>query len=331
MKLSRLVFIILKGMFFLVIMTSCEPAGLNPDPTNTPPKARFRIVPDCGDTTVAFVLDGHRSADSQDVSLWLKYRWDLNGDSIWDTEFVDYPYLIYRFAKPGRYTVRMEVQDRFGLGSTAGASVTTWGANSDTSHIVDLRDGQWYKTIRINGIWWMAENLNYGKLIQDTQLPADDDVAEKYCFQNDPSMQGESGGYFTYYDWNEVMNYKTWSDQGLCPPGWRVPTQSEWDTLIRSPLYRGLDPYFTEGGLSGLNLTRIGIHELTKPWGSRSGFWMYFTRDFQIEYYRGSYCPCPFVRSSWHFRNGNDNGAMIRFVNDSIRKNGGALPVRCVK
>jgi hypothetical protein len=58
---------------------------------------------------------------------------------------------------------------------------------------------------------------------------------------------------------------------------------------------------------------------------------MYFTRDFQKDFYKKKYGPCPFVVSSWYFRQGNDNRALIRYVNDSIRINGGALPVRCIK
>lgn len=332
----RIASLILKGIFILLIFSSCEPAGLHPDEDNAPPKAKFYISPDRGDTTVTFVLDGHSSTDSEDINLFLEYRWDLNGDSIWDTEFVNYPYFVTHFPKPGTYTVRMEVRDRYGLSTMAEAKVTTWGMNNDTSHFIDPRDGQEYKTVRIKGVWWMAENLNFGTMIPDTAMATDNGLPEKYCYLNDPTIRSNFGGYDTYYHWDELMEYDTLSVQGLCPPGWRVPDLTDWDSLLSPFGGLGLITYFAEGGYSRLNLTRIGIHELTKPWNMTgtylpATYWMYFTRDFEIEYYRGKYQPCPFLCSSSYFYKGNDNTAMIRFVNDSIREYGGALPVRCVK
>ena len=178
----------------------------------------------------------------------------------------------------------------------------------------------------------MAENLNYGTMIPDYQTASDNGLAEKYCSRNDSTMHSLYGGFYTYYDWDELMDYDTVHFQGLCPPGWKVPSGADWDSLISGFGGAGLRSYFAENGFSRLNLTRIGIHELTKPWEPFSlSFWMYFTRDFDVEFYRGQYQPCPYLRSSSYFRNGNDNTAMIRFVNDSIRKYGGALPVRCIR
>lgn len=327
---------LLLGFPLLALITGCDPSGLHPDEDNTPPKARVKIVPDKGDTTVAFVLDGHLSTDREDINLFLEYRWDLENDGTWDTEFADYPYLITRFPIPGIHPVRMEVRDRYGLTATAEATVTTWGINNDTSHLVDPRDGQWYKMVRIKGLWWMAENLNFGVMIRDTQIPSDNGSAEKYCYQNDPSIRGEHGGFYTFYNWNEMMNYDTLAIQGICPPGWRIPGRADWDSLLAPFGGRGLVSYFAEKGFSRLNLTRTGIHEMTKSWEPidtfpGSAYWMYFTRDYSKEYYQRKYQACPFIRSSRYFYLGNSNDAQIRFVNDSIRKNGGALPVRCVK
>ncbi|MFO7616061.1 MAG: FISUMP domain-containing protein, partial [Bacteroidales bacterium] len=323
-------------LFVLGLLTGCNPAGLHPDDDNTPPKARFRIVPNRGDTTMVFVLNGQASTDREDINLFLEFRWDLDGDGAWDTEFEDYPYLIARFPDPGIHLVVMEVRDRYGLTATAEATVTTWGINNDTSHLIDPRDGQWYKTVRIKGMWWMAENLNIGLMIQDPQLPADNGIYEKYCYLNDPSAWRADGGYLTYYDWDEVMDWDTLSTQGLCPPGWRIPTRTDWDSLLTPFGGKGLVSHFAEGGFSRLNLTRIGIHELTKPWETIddypvSAYWMYWTREYTKEPYRRGYRPCPFVRSSRYFYRGNNNDAQIRFVNDSIRTYGGAVPVRCVK
>jgi uncharacterized protein (TIGR02145 family) len=35
------------------------------------------------------------------------------------------------------------------------------------------------------------------------------------------------------YQWDELMQYQTSeASQGLCPPGWHVPTSAEWDELL---------------------------------------------------------------------------------------------------
>jgi uncharacterized protein (TIGR02145 family) len=40
------------------------------------------------------------------------------------------------------------------------------------------------------------------------------------------------------YQWDELMQYQTTeSSQGLCPPGWHVPSESEWTTLFN--FYQG--------------------------------------------------------------------------------------------
>ncbi|MCX6225699.1 MAG: hypothetical protein NTV01_13270, partial [Bacteroidia bacterium] len=287
------------------LIVACEPSGLRPDPDNTPPKAYFRISPPTGESTMSFVLDGRSSIDAEDILQFLEFRWDLDNDSIWDTEFSSYPYLIQHFPVPGIHQLRMEVRDRHGLSDQATATVETYGINPDTSQFVDPRDGQSYRMVRIGGTWWMAENLNFGIMIRDTQMSGDNGIYEKYCYQNDPTLKGPSGGYYTYYHWDEVIDYDTTGIRGLCPPGWKLPGRSDWDSLLNPFLDRGLRPYFGEGGYSGLNLTSIGFHELTKPWETIdewpcSAFWMYFTRSFQKDFYMKHYGPCPFIISSWY-------------------------------
>lgn len=322
-------------LFFLIM--ACEPTGSRPDEDNTPPRAVFSISPSVGDSTTAFVLEGGKSSDAEDINQFLEFRWDLNNDSIWDTDFDSYPSLIQHFSIPGKYLVRMEVRDRYGLTDQAMATLKTYGINNDTSSFTDPRDGQTYRTARIGGTWWMAENLNFGTMIRDTQISRNNGIYEKYCYDNDPGFTGIEGGYFTYYDWDELIDYDTIGVRGLCPPGWKIPGRNDWDSLLNPFIDLGLRVYFAENGYSRLNLTSIGFHELTKTWelideSPCTAFWMYFTRDYEKDFYRKKYRACPLVVSSWYFRKYNqENIALIRFVNDSVRRNGAALPVRCVK
>ena len=79
----------------------CEHMGVQPDDDNTAPKARLSISPSTGDSTKSFILSGLSSVDKEDITDLLEFRWDLNNDSIWDTEFIAYPYLITHFTIPG--------------------------------------------------------------------------------------------------------------------------------------------------------------------------------------------------------------------------------------
>jgi len=322
-------------VLILVLAVGCETMGVQPDADNTPPVARFSIFPSTGDSTTSFLLVGHASFDAEDMPDFLEFRWDLNNDSTWDTGFRAYHSLIEHFPVPGKYRIRMEVRDRHGLTDQAVAHLTSYGINSDTSHFTDPRDGQTYRMVRIGGKWWMAENLNFGTMIRDTALARDNGVYEKYCYLDDPAIRGTSGGFYTFYHWDEVIDYDYKGSRSLCPPGWRMPGRVDWDSLLIPLIDRGLVTYFAEGGYSRLNLPRIGIHEMKKPWEVRdtcpcTSFWMFFTRDYEKDFYRG-YTPCPYVWSSSFVGKSREYSTLIRYVNDSIRKLGGALPVRCIK
>lgn len=92
--------------------------------------------------------------------------------------------------------------------------------------VFDERDGRTYKTTVINGLEWMAENLNYV-------------VDSSFCY-NDESAYCEKYG--RLYRWESAMALDTtairvrqWTEgkkyQGVCPQGWHLPTLEELRTL----------------------------------------------------------------------------------------------------
>lgn len=90
-------------------------------------------------------------------------------------------------------------------------------------------EGQVYNTIQIFSQCWLKENLNVGKMIQVIQPTTDNDTIEKYCYYNEPDSCAKYGG---FYSWNEMMQYTTQQGaQGICPPGWHLPTDEEWKVL----------------------------------------------------------------------------------------------------
>ncbi len=96
--------------------------------------------------------------------------------------------------------------------------------------LIDTRDEQVYGTVQINGKCWMAENINYGIKINNGSSQLNNNIAEKYCYDD---MLSHCENYGGLYQWAEAMQYS--SGQvivGLCPGGWHVPSQSEWTDFI---------------------------------------------------------------------------------------------------
>jgi uncharacterized protein (TIGR02145 family) len=95
-------------------------------------------------------------------------------------------------------------------------------------------DGNNYATVQIGAgksilQTWMAENLKVGTRINGPQAQTDNGIIEKYCSNNDEANCAIYGG---IYQWSEMMQYATTPGaKGICPTGWHLPTDEEWNTL----------------------------------------------------------------------------------------------------
>ncbi|MBW6460709.1 MAG: hypothetical protein K0B08_09060 [Bacteroidales bacterium] len=76
---------------------------------------------------------------------------------------------------------------------------------------------------------WLKENFNVGDMIPGIMEQSNNETIEKYCYNNDTNNCISYGG---LYQWNEMMQYTTQQGaQGICPPGWHIPTDEEWKVL----------------------------------------------------------------------------------------------------
>jgi uncharacterized protein (TIGR02145 family) len=93
-----------------------------------------------------------------------------------------------------------------------------------------IYQGKTYNTVLINNQCWFKDNLNAGTQIDDEILASNDTRIEKYCYRNSASYCTNYGG---LYLWHEAMNYiQDYSNQGICPNGWHIPTLDEVQILI---------------------------------------------------------------------------------------------------
>jgi uncharacterized protein (TIGR02145 family) len=108
------------------------------------------------------------------------------------------------------------------------------GANDGYSFVYE---GQTYRTVKIGSQVWMADNLSVGKMVIADKYEAmqkDNNIIEYYAPKNDDQEAQKVGAYYT---WNEMMQYKATdnanigSTQGICPSGWHIPTDHEWNVL----------------------------------------------------------------------------------------------------
>ncbi len=101
--------------------------------------------------------------------------------------------------------------------------------------VLDIRDLRYYRTIKIGTQTWMLENLDIGEQIETFYSGRNNGIIEKFCYHDEQVNCETYGG---IYDWEEAMQYNpsdsatTGTTRGICPDGWHIPTDKEWQTLI---------------------------------------------------------------------------------------------------
>ena len=111
----------------------------------------------------------------------------------------------------------------------------------------DMRDKQYYKTVKIGDQVWMAENLNYnsGDISSDNSWSG--------CYGNSADSCAKYG---RLYSWDVAMNKASCAYglsctpsgtvRGICPEGWHLPSLNEIITLV-NPFASSIEEYSDEG------------------------------------------------------------------------------------
>lgn len=89
-----------------------------------------------------------------------------------------------------------------------------------------------YKTVKIGKQVWMSENLKTTKFNDGTDIPfvtndislSSDIITPSYCWYDNDTLTNKNT-YGALYNWYTVSTEK------LCPIGWHIPSESDWDEL----------------------------------------------------------------------------------------------------
>lgn len=110
--------------------------------------------------------------------------------------------------------------------------------NPETGILTDERDGEVYRTAKIGGQIWMAQNLHHipttvpnGCYTYEANYP--DSImqiyGQKYSWIRAMYIDCDYLNKLTFNGTDSLFHLP---HQGICPKGWHIPTSDEWQTLL---------------------------------------------------------------------------------------------------
>lgn len=102
--------------------------------------------------------------------------------------------------------------------------------------LTDARDGETYRTIKIGDQVWMAENLRFKA--EDSFAPDNEEGNVKkygrlYTWTSALNIPAEYCEQSTAKDLVMMNKIKDKNYQGIAPEGWHIPSDAEWEQLIK--------------------------------------------------------------------------------------------------
>lgn len=104
-----------------------------------PPVAEFTVSPPSGVVGTVFELDASASHDDRPRNQ-LQYRWDFDGDGVFDTAWSGDPLTSHAFDAAGSYLTALEVKDAAGQIGLTTHRINVGGGGESATHVVLFRD-----------------------------------------------------------------------------------------------------------------------------------------------------------------------------------------------
>ncbi len=147
------------------------------------------------------------------------------------------------YSTGGSYTVKLQTTNSFGM-SNIETKYNYIIVNFHNCGTVTDYDGNVYNTVTIGSQCWMAENLKATHYPNGDAIPlvtdntawgnlANDNTSDAYSYYDNSSTNATTyGALYTYAaaigdNWTRDNT----ANQGVCPDGWHLPTDTEWDEL----------------------------------------------------------------------------------------------------
>lgn len=136
-------------------------------------------------------------------------------------------------------------------------------------------DGNTYDAVRLGDQVWMASNLRTTHYASGYAIDEGSGTSYHTAYYYKPDGDPKTYGY--YYNWPAVMNGVDPSDsnpsgvQGVCPDGWHVPSDAEWDQL--TDYCKGNDNY----ACIEYNISRYAAKSLAAVDG-----WEYYDLEYTV-------------------------------------------------
>ena len=291
------------------------------------PVASIQISPMLGDTITVFTLDGEMSRNKNNVPFGLTYYWTID-DSIQLESDSTLNSAAYQFKSFGEHSIILTVKNLWGLKNSAIASVTVKEFCKDSFYI-DKRDGIKYRTVLINDVWWFAESLKHGTIIQPYEEAYDNNIAEKYVRYHDSLNQDG------YYLPQEAHKYSQHSDSSICPVGWSLPDFEAEESLRNTFYMRGGREFFLPGGITGLDFEYSGYFNADDNSFHNSDaiyWWGKDVTDSKLQMDKYSMLVFSPAQSAvlW-FIYANYSNATVLPDYETFQQNKYAIPIRCIQ
>ena len=234
-------------------------------PTQAATGVTLHIVPK-GSSDDHFCTDGTYTPDTSECEA---------GEWKWGSFVVDVPDIV-KIVKMSDISTMQEMTPEFCV------SVTT-SSPSNTARLRDARDGKYYWVAKLtdaDGICWMTQNLDLDLSTSKTFTPADTNISSNWTprtsttttisgYHSDTGKSYNPGDVYykdtsgtdqhyhvgNYYQWSAATAGYTGtsqSTQSICPKGWTLPSENQFQALINSGLsgsnYMNAPYYLLIGG-----------------------------------------------------------------------------------
>ena len=202
---------------------------------------------------------------------------------------------------------------------------------------VDDRDDQVYRSVKIGEQTWMAENLNYAYNQETSSLDS-----SSFCYNNEP---GSCAKYGRLYLWSAAMdsvakfseagkgcgNEKTCISaatiRGVCPRGWHLPSNAEFEALIKAV-----------GGKSVAGKALSSISGWEEDYGNGTDSFGFSALPTGFRNFDGNFCNVgyqTFLRTSSEYNSSSDYNLHLRYRLEAAylpnRNKNSGISVRCVR